>query len=217
MPESGAKKNLLDAAEKLVAEKGFDLVSVRDVTGAVKANVAAVNYHFGSREGLMDLVTLRMLEPLNEERLKALDCAESARAAKMATTENILSAFVKPLLSTAARLAMDTGFFLTLTGRILVLPDERMLPSLVQERAAVTDRYLAAIARALPKTSAQEIAASWKIFESGLGQALLNLTPGEDAEQMLTHWTAFAVRGFASSSSASVSENDDGQGMLFGF
>jgi len=217
MPESGAKKKLLDATEKLVAEKGFDLVSVRDVTGAVKANVAAVNYHFGSREGLMDLVTLRMLEPLNEERVKAIDSAERRHAGKMASIEDIVSAFVKPLLTTAARLGMDSGFFLTLTGRILVLPDERMLPSLAKERASVTARYLAAIARTMPKTPAKEIAASWKIFESGLALSLLNLKPAEDVEQMMTHWIAFAVRGFASTTPTPVPEEDERQGMLFDF
>jgi len=56
VPESGPKRSLLDATERLVVEKGFDLVSVRDITGAIKANVAAVNYHFGSREALMDVV-----------------------------------------------------------------------------------------------------------------------------------------------------------------
>ena len=59
---------MLDAAERLVAAKGFDSVSIRDITGAVKANVAAVNYHFGSRESLLDLVITHVLEPLCAER-----------------------------------------------------------------------------------------------------------------------------------------------------
>ena len=50
IPESGTKRKLLDAAELLFAERGFEAVSVRDITQLAKTNVAAVNYHFGSRD-----------------------------------------------------------------------------------------------------------------------------------------------------------------------
>ncbi|MEO8616967.1 MAG: helix-turn-helix domain-containing protein, partial [Luteolibacter sp.] len=59
IPESGPKRTLLNAAEQLFATKGFESVSVRDVTQSVKMNVAAVNYHFGSREQMLSLVILR--------------------------------------------------------------------------------------------------------------------------------------------------------------
>lgn len=60
----GTKKRLREAMESLVAERGFDAVSVRDITGLAKANVAAVNYHFGSREGLVQHVIESQLRPL---------------------------------------------------------------------------------------------------------------------------------------------------------
>ena len=61
IPTSKAKLKLLDSAEGLVANRGFDAVSVRDVTQLAKANVAAVNYHFGSREGMMSLMMVPKL------------------------------------------------------------------------------------------------------------------------------------------------------------
>ena len=56
VPKSGSKGKLLDAVEILVAKNGLDSVSIRDITGAAGANVAAVNYHFGSREGPMEVL-----------------------------------------------------------------------------------------------------------------------------------------------------------------
>ena len=126
VPEGGPKKKLLDAAELLVSEKGFDLVSVRDVTGAVKANVAAVNYHFGSREGMMDLLMLRSIAPLYEERLDALEKAERKHAGKMVQVEEIVSSYVSPLAVPANRLGMENALFLR-TGRPHPRPREETL------------------------------------------------------------------------------------------
>ena len=52
----GTRERILSAAEALFAERGFDTVSLRDITGAADANVAAVNYHFGSKDKLIDAV-----------------------------------------------------------------------------------------------------------------------------------------------------------------
>ena len=71
--ESGAKQKLRIAAEQLFAEKGFEAVSVRDITQRSKSNVAAVNYHFGSRDGLVASVLERCVAPVNAERIARLD------------------------------------------------------------------------------------------------------------------------------------------------
>ena len=71
--ESKSKQRLLAAAGQLFADHGFDIVSVRDITKLAKANVAAINYHFGSREGLLALVMVRYLGPIITDRLARLD------------------------------------------------------------------------------------------------------------------------------------------------
>lgn len=50
--EDNTRERLLDHAERLFAEKGFSAASVRDVTAAANCNLAAVNYHFGSKQAL---------------------------------------------------------------------------------------------------------------------------------------------------------------------
>lgn len=217
VPEDGPKRKLLDAAELLVSEKGFDTVSVRDVTGAVKANVAAVNYHFGSREGLMDLLMMRLLEPLCEERLKALGQAERQRAGKMAALEEIVTAYTKALPTTASRLGMEEAYFLKLAGRILVLADEALAPPLVALRGNVRERYLAALTRVLPEDPPAELDASWRIFDSGLSQSLVTLKPNEEPAPLIAQWTAFGTSGLGGGKPAQGAKKDDSQGLLFDF
>jgi len=87
---------LLDVAERLFGERGVGQVSLRDITGEAGANVAAVNYHFGSRQGLVDAVFNRRMEPLNEERIRLLDEIPQGAGESPPTLEAILRAFIGP-------------------------------------------------------------------------------------------------------------------------
>ena len=58
------RDRLLDVAERLFAEHGFDAVSLRAITTDAGANLAAVNYYFGSKEALIEAVVARLVEPL---------------------------------------------------------------------------------------------------------------------------------------------------------
>ncbi len=200
---------MLDAAERLVASKGFDSVSIRDVTGAAKANVAAVNYHFGSRESLLALVMTHVLEPLCAERLAQLDAA-----GKQVSTQETVAAFVNALEPAAARIAMDGPLFFRLAGRILSLPDEALPEAMRDARREVTRRFLAALAKALPATPAKELAADWAFFEAGLAQSLVEEAASKNIPDLMARWIAFAVRGLGETA---VKPKNDPQGLLFDF
>ena len=53
------RDRILDAAERLFVEHGFEGTSMRMITGAANANLAAVNYHFGSKDALIQAVFRR--------------------------------------------------------------------------------------------------------------------------------------------------------------
>jgi AcrR family transcriptional regulator len=209
---------MLDAVVRLVSRKGFDSVSIRDVTGEAKANVAAVNYHFGSREGLMDLVVTQILDPLCTARLMALEEAENKAAGKMVPVGETVGLFVKALDPAALQPEMDSALFFKLAGRILVLPDGAMLPSLAELRREVNRRFVEALARALPGTPAAGLSASWAFFEAGLGQSLV-AAGGAEIAGLMDRWIAFGVRGLGESetSGSKRKEKDDPQGLLFEF
>ena len=71
-PHFSTKQRILDSAESLFARHGFAGASLRQVTASAQVNLAAVNYHFGSKENLINEVFRRRLDSLNEERLAAL-------------------------------------------------------------------------------------------------------------------------------------------------
>src|SRR5271157_2010543 len=87
------KTRILDAAEKLFGEKGFDATSLRDITTEADVNLAAVNYHFQSKESLIEAAILRGAAPVNDRRLAMLEAA-----GPKASVEQIVEAFVGPVL-----------------------------------------------------------------------------------------------------------------------
>src|SRR5687767_14199166 len=92
------KDRILGAAEELFAQFGFSGTSLRQVTSRADVNIAAVNYHFGSKENLVNEVFRRRMDEMSEKRLSALRAAvESGDGA----LEPILAAFVEPALAMA--------------------------------------------------------------------------------------------------------------------
>ena len=77
--KADTKARILDTAEKLFGINGFESVSLRDITTDASVNLAAVNYHFQSKDALIDAVIARRIEPLNARRLELLDAAGPTR------------------------------------------------------------------------------------------------------------------------------------------
>lgn len=151
---------MLDAAEQLFAERGFDVVSVRDISGRAKANVAAVNYHFGSREELVRLVIYRYATSLGEERLARLEAVEKKWAGKTPPLEEVIEAFVRPLSGIARKTDLAEPVFHMLVGRILALPGDvfpRETELLTQN---AVKRFIRVLAKALPSVSNEEL--TWR-------------------------------------------------------
>ncbi len=90
------KDRILNAAEALFAQQGFSGTSLREVTGLADVNIAAVNYHFGSKENLINEVFRRRMDEMSESRISLL---KQAVAQNPGETEAILRAFVAPALA----------------------------------------------------------------------------------------------------------------------
>ncbi len=96
-------ERILDAAEKLFARRGFYGVSVRDITQDAGVDVALVNYHFGSKQELLDRVLTRRAEILNAERIQRLHaCIEKSQPAPP-QLDDVIDAFTHPLLNRSER------------------------------------------------------------------------------------------------------------------
>ena len=102
------RERILDAAERLFAQRGFHGVSIRDITGAAEVDVALANYHFGSKQGLLEAVFLRRAEDLNSERLARLDAVIAGARGKPPSSRRS-STRSRTRCSTAPRAAARAG------------------------------------------------------------------------------------------------------------
>ncbi len=97
MASDQTRASILDAAERLYADRGFADVTLRDIVAAANVNLAAVNYHFGSKDELIaELFVTRSLAT-NRQRLNELKAAEAAGGGR-AGIDAILRALVGPTL-----------------------------------------------------------------------------------------------------------------------
>src|SRR5438105_15736421 len=112
------KQRILDSAERLFAQHGFAATSLRTIIADAKVNLAAIHYHFHSKEALLDAVILRRLGPVNQERLKLLDACEASALDGRPNLESVLEAFIAPAFRVGSD--PDSGqIFVRLIGRIL--------------------------------------------------------------------------------------------------
>lgn len=147
-----AKTRLLDAAEQLFIERGFAAASLRAITAAAGVNLAGVNYYFRTKEVLFQVVLSRRLRPINQRRLELLAAAEAATSGAAVPVERIVEALVLPLLGS------EQERLRRLIGRVHTEPAECVQKVFVAECGNVSQRFAAALERALPCLSPDEVA-----------------------------------------------------------
>jgi AcrR family transcriptional regulator len=200
------KTRILDAAEALFMEHGFEATSLRQLTSTAGVNLASVNYHFGSKEELFTAVLTRRLDPMNQERIELLEKADRDAGGKPVSCEKIITAMLIPALRLARDEKRGGKNFLRLLGRAYADPAPFIRQLLSQQYAEMIARYKEAFARALPHISRQEL--TWRLhFVMGalsytlLGADLLKLfeqvTPGsrDNDELLLQRLAPFLVAG----------------------
>ncbi|MBA4150659.1 MAG: TetR/AcrR family transcriptional regulator [Verrucomicrobia bacterium] len=148
--ESDTKTLILDAAEQAFADLGFDSASLRHIISVAGVNLAAVHYHFGSKEALIEAVFSRRLTPLNKERLKLLDQLEAEAGKSPLNVEKVIGVLIGPAL----RLARDPGkggpVVMRLFGRTIAEPSEQLQKLMHGQFGDVIRRFTAAFRCALP-------------------------------------------------------------------
>ena len=119
---AATKQRILDTAESLFMEHGFEATSLRSITAAAGVNLAAVNYHFGSKEELFQSVLTRRLDPMNHARLALLTRLEREAGPHALSCDKILTALFVPALALARDPARGGKNFLRLLGRAYADP-----------------------------------------------------------------------------------------------
>ena len=118
---------------------------MRQITGAAGVNLASVNYHFGSKESLVQAVLKRRLAVLNSERMRLLDELEAQAEGKPLKPSQIVDAFFGTLLRLAADPEQAGSTFLPLLERTMTDPTDFIRALFAEEYADVLDRYRNAV------------------------------------------------------------------------
>lgn len=149
------RERILDIAEQLFAEQGLGQTSLRAITAAAGVNLAAVHYHFGSKEALEYAIFERRLKPMNAERLRRLDALET-RHTPVPLAE-LIRAFVAPPLELSRDRSHGGEHFIRLLGRTYSEPTESLQDHVRKLYEPVSDRYQAAFHATLPTLDATEL------------------------------------------------------------
>jgi AcrR family transcriptional regulator len=172
---------ILDTAERLFVDHGYDGTSSRMITAAARVNLAAVNYHFGGKSGLFEAMLARRLDPLHAERLALLAAEQAAAGGRPLACERILAALFIPALALARDPKRGGTDFLRLLGRAYVDPSPPLRTFLTERYAPSIARFKDAFARALPHIAPRELA--WRLhFMMG---ALAYTLAGTDAWRLI--------------------------------
>jgi AcrR family transcriptional regulator len=197
------KEKILDTAERLIGEQGYAATSLRHVIAEAGVNLAAVHYHFGSKEELLDAVVARKVAPVNEARLARLDRVEAEAGSALPNVERILEAFLIP----TAEVAEGSPDFVRLMGRMLA---EGVMPGIVERHFQATGRrFVTALRRALPELPQEELL--WRVhFMVGAmahamcGAPIFPLAAGHpaDMELRMQRLVTFLGAGFRAAATA---------------
>jgi AcrR family transcriptional regulator len=155
MPSDQTRSAILAAAERLYADRGFGDVTLRDIVAAASVNLAAVNYHFGSKDELIaELFVTRSLAT-NRERLKELKAAEEEGGGS-AAIDDILRALVGPTL----RGCLGPERERSTAARFMIRASIESVPPIRRIKNREVDhlrKFAAAMRRSLPDRSEVEL------------------------------------------------------------
>ena len=195
------KDRILHAAEDLFAQQGFASTSLRQVTSRADVNIAAVNYHFGSKDNLINEVFRRRMDEMSTQRIAALQQAIDTTPGKL---EPILAAFVEPALA----LAQDRhggGAFIRVIARAYAESNAGLRKFLSDQYGHVPRAFAKAIHTCVPELSKEELyrrldflsgALTYAMADFGLIKRPAGVSDATHRQRAAKSLIRFAVAGF---------------------
>ena len=178
------KTRILDAAESLFVSGGFDSMSMRQITSAAGVNLAAVNYHFGTKDALIHAVLSRRLDPLDAQRRAMLDAFEANYAAKL-NCEHVLVALFLPAVRIFRSDAPGADRFLHFIGRAYTDPSPVVRDFIQTHYIETLGRFFFAFQRTLPELSREDLGFRLN-FAMG---ALSGILAGGNTQRLIREFT----------------------------
>ncbi|HDZ57550.1 MAG TPA: TetR/AcrR family transcriptional regulator [Pseudomonas xinjiangensis] len=223
MAQSDTVERILDAAEQLFAEKGFAETSLRLITSKAGVNLAAVNYHFGSKKALIQAVFVRFLGPFVSSLEQELDRQHLAGNTEL-TVEELLEMLVRQALAVKPRSGNDLSTFMRLLGLAFSQSQGHLRKYLGEVYGKVFQRYMDLLLKAAPQLPPSEL--FWRVhfmlgsaaFTMSSMKALRAIAEAEfgahhGVDQVLRLMVPFLAAGMRADGGASVPSPRKGQAL----
>lgn len=205
--KASTKERILDAAEELFSEKGFAETSMRDITSAANVNLASVNYHFGSKDELINAVFIRTAEPLINALQDNLNDLKKNASDTVGSLEKSLKALVRSGLDHSRSMKGGGGIFMRLLSRAYSDPEAKVRNYLVKHYSGALSGYVELLMKVVPNVSPDEI--YWRsyyvlgslMFVMSSEKTLRNIAERDyqfktDDEMMVDYLVKFLAAGF---------------------
>lgn len=206
MAGNDTKERILAAAERLIGDRGFAGTSLRTVTAAAGVNLAAVHYHYGTKEALLQEVFSRRIGPVNRQRNERLSALEAASGGRPLAVEDVLTAFLAPIIGLKNDLEGEGMVWSRFIGRVYSESPEVVEKLIQNQFTDIGRRVVAALGRSLPHLGPIEI---FERLQFAIGMMTHNLTdlhrisvPEEfrndrpNADETLQHMVTFLAAAF---------------------
>ena len=201
------RERILDVAERLFADSGFASTSLRDITAEAGVNLAAVNYHFGSKEALLGAILERRIRPMNDRRLALLDQVEAEAGAGAAAVEQIVAAFLHPAFRQVAAMGSHRRQLLKLLGQLHTQANPETRKLFFRQFDEVRMRFTASFQRALPDIDPDEVARRMMYIVGAMSYIMMwgeqsGHLPAQPPERLQQSLIDFASAGMAAPETA---------------
>ena len=204
--DTDTKTLILDAAEQAFADLGFDAASLRHIIAVAGVNLAAVHYHFGSKEALIQAVFARRIGPLNEERLQLLDAFVEHTGDRRPEIEPIIEAMIRPALKLARDPKQGGPDVMRLFGRMIAEPSDELQKMINSQFGDLAQRFIQTLARACPELPEAVLIWRFHFMIGTIGHVMCDpskiaeFTGGQcdpnDTDEVVRQMTAFLAGGF---------------------
>ncbi len=218
---TSTKDSILNSAEKLFAERGYEATSLRAITTAAGVNLAAVNYHFQSKNQLLRALFTRGMQRLNRQRMALLDSYEAEYREKSVPPEKLVRALIEPMLDVTGNHSKGSKVFGMLLGRMYASPQGPLADILVSDIEKFSERFKSALRRTLPEIPLEDL--FWRSFfaigataHTLISSQLIGIISHgvcnpDDREAVIEKLTAFIVAGLKAPAGSGIKREKAGQ------
>jgi len=175
-------ERILDAAGVLFAERGYAETSLRTITSTASVNLAAVNYHFGSKKALIQAVFARFLNPFCEQLDIALDTRINDKNGVTLTVDELVDTLFSTLLGSTQELGETPNQFMRLLGLAYTQSQEHLRHFIIAEYGNNYSRFTELLREAMPEVKPEVF--YWRLYFM-LGASVFTLSSFDSISSIL--------------------------------